>query len=96
MTNNLDNLNLNYFNQVKSSLIDPSAKEISKDINWFELDQNWSNAKFPVVISGEGDPVIFLHGFDSCYLEFRRIFPLLKTNFKLIIPDLFGFAFLQE
>jgi len=49
--------------------------------------------KFPVVIGGKGQPILFLHGFDSSFLEFRRIYQSLKTNFQVIIPDLLGFGF---
>ena len=34
-----------------------------------------------------------IHGFDSCFLEYRRLTPYLKNNNKLIIPDLYGFGF---
>ncbi len=93
MSNNLNQINLNYFEQVKNSLIDPLAKDLSEDVKWVKIDREWGSLQFPIVICGEGDPVLFLHGFDSSFLEFRRIVPLLKTKFKLIIPDLFGFGF---
>ena len=41
----------------------------------------------------KSEPLILLHGFDSSFLEFRRIYPLLKQNFQVIIPDLLGFGF---
>ncbi len=37
--------------------------------------------------------MLLLHGFDSCFLEYRRLTPFLKNNNKLIIPDLYGFGF---
>ena len=48
---------------------------------------------YPVAIVGSGKPILFIHGFDSCFLEFRRLVPLLEKNYKLIIPDLYGFGF---
>ncbi len=78
---------------IKESIIDPLGKNITEDLNWLTLDKKWGLSKFPVVISGEGTPLICLHGFDSSYLEFRRIYPFLKNKFKLIIPDLLGFGF---
>ena len=93
MSNNLNFPNLNYFRKVKDSIMDPMGRELSDEVNWLTLDKSWGSAKFPVVISGEGDPVLLLHGFDSCFLEYRRIHPILKKHFKLIIPDLFGFGF---
>ena len=85
--------NYNYLNEVKDKIIDPLGRDILNEIQWIELSHNWGNAKFPIVMSGVGDPILFLHGFDSSLLEFRRIYPYLKSNFQLIIPDLLGFGF---
>ena len=93
MSNNLNQVNLNYFDKAKAALIDPLASELSENVKWVKLEKEWGVLDFPIVISGKGDPVLCLHGFDSSFLEFRRIVPKLKTNFKLIIPDLFGFGF---
>ncbi len=93
MSNNLNNINLNYFSKAKDSFLDPLAKEISEEVKWVRLDKKWGSLDFPIVQYGNGDPILFLHGFDSSFLEFRRIFPLLKSSYKLIIPDLFGFGF---
>ena len=41
---------------------------------------------------GEGEPLLLLHGFDSSFLEYRRLAPLLSERFQLFI-DLFGFGF---
>jgi len=93
MSNNLNQINLNYFSEAKASLIDPLARELSENVQWVKLEKKWGVLEFPIVICGEGEPILFLHGFDSSFLEFRRIVPKLKKNFKLIIPDLFGFGF---
>ena len=79
--------------KLKNSIIDPLGKNIADDLHWIELEKKWGLSKFPVVIGGEGPPLLCLHGFDSSFLEFRRIYPLLKNKFKLIIPDLLGFGF---
>ena len=91
--NSLKYSNYNYFNKVKDIIIDPLGRNILNETQWIELNHNWGNAKFPILISGVGDPILFLHGFDSSSLEFRRIYPYLKNHFQLIIPDLFGFGF---
>ena len=91
--NSLKYSNYNYFNKVKNIIFDPLGKNILNETQWIELNQNWGNAKFPILISGVGEPILFLHGFDSSLLEFRRIYPYLKNHFQLIIPDLFGFGF---
>jgi len=79
--------------QSKNSMIDPLGKNIVEDLHWLQLEKNWGLSKFPVVIGGEGPPLLCIHGFDSSFLEFRRIYPFLKNKFKLIIPDLLGFGF---
>ena len=91
--NSLKYSNYNYFNKVKNIIFDPLGRNILNETQWIELNQNWGNAKFPILISGVGEPILFLHGFDSSLLEFRRIYPYLKNHFQLIIPDLFGFGF---
>jgi pimeloyl-ACP methyl ester carboxylesterase len=42
---------------------------------------------------GQGEPMLFLHGFDSSVLEFRRLMPLIKKDFRAIAVDLLGFGF---
>ena len=79
--------------KLKNSIIDPLGKNIAEDLKWLQLEKKWGSSKFPVVIGGEGPPLLCLHGFDSSFLEFRRIYPLLKNKFKIIIPDLLGFGF---
>ena len=91
--NDLNRLNIEYFEKIKVSIQDPLGLDISNDVNWIKLDEKWNHAQFPVVIEGSGEPVLFLHGFDSSFLEFRRIYPFLKSKFQLIIPDLLGFGF---
>ena len=86
-------LNIEFFENARNSLLDPLGRNIANDIEWIKLNENWNSSKFPVVIGGEGQPLILLHGFDSSFLEFRRIYPILKKDFKVIIPDLLGFGF---
>ena len=86
-------LNFDYFEKVKNSLHDPLGLNISKDVNWIRLDKRWNSSEFPVVMGGTGPSILLLHGFDSSFLEFRRIYPFLKKKFHLIIPDLLGFGF---
>ena len=86
-------LNIEFFESARKSLLDPLGVYLAKDVKWIKLNENWNSMKFPVVIGGEGPPILLLHGFDSSFLEFRRIYPLLKRNFQVLIPDLFGFGF---
>ena len=89
----LNDLNIDFFEKVKTTLQDPLGLQISKDVRWIKLNEKWNFSKFPVVMGGKGQPILLLHGFDSSFLEFRRVYPLLKNKFQIIIPDLLGFGF---
>ena len=86
-------LNVEFFETTKLSLLDPLGLYLANDVKWIKLDENWNSLKFPVVMGGKGQPILLLHGFDSSFLEFRRIYQSLKKNFQVIIPDLLGFGF---
>ena len=86
-------LNIDFFNNARSTLLDPLGLDISNDVKWIKLYEKWNYSKIPVVIGGKGEPLLLLHGFDSSFFEFRRIYPYLKKNFQIIIPDLLGFGF---
>ncbi len=89
----LSDLNIDFFESAKNSLLDPLGIYLANDVQWIKLNENWNSLKFPVVIGGKGEPILLLHGFDSSFLEFRRIYQSLKRNFQVIIPDLLGFGF---
>ena len=89
----LSDLNVEFFESAKLSLLDPLGLYLANDVKWIKLNQNWNSLKFPVVMGGKGQPILLLHGFDSSFLEFRRIYKSLKRNFQVIIPDLLGFGF---
>jgi pimeloyl-ACP methyl ester carboxylesterase len=42
------------------------------------------------VTSGDGFPVVLLHGFPQTWYEWRHLIPLLNKRFRLIAPDLRG------
>jgi len=86
-------LNIEFFENAKSSLLDPLGLYLANDVKWIKLNEKWNSMKFPVVIGGKGQPILLLHGFDSSFLEFRRIYQALKRNFQVIVPDLLGFGF---
>ena len=89
----LSDLNVDFFENAKISLLDPLGLYLANDVKWIKLNKNRNSLKFPVVIGGKGEPILLLHGFDSSFLEFRRIYQSLKRNFQVIIPDLLGFGF---
>ena len=84
-----------YIKSIKDKIIDTQASQLFEDLKWIKLENISLNKSdlFPTVFTGKGKKVIFLHGFDSCFLEYRRLTPLLKKNNKIIIPDLYGFGF---
>jgi len=89
----LSDLNVDFFESTKLSILDPLGLYLANDVKWIKLNQNWNSLKFPVVMGGKGQPILLLHGFDSSFLEFRRIYKSLKRNFQVIVPDLLGFGF---
>ena len=78
----LSDLNIRFFENSKMSLLDPLGLYLANDVKWIKLKKNWNSLKFPVVIGGEGQPILLLHGFDSSFLEFRRIYKSLKKISK--------------
>ena len=97
-TENLNPLggdNQDQLNYLKNNLRDPKGRSLANKIKWLYLENFSQNnsEKYPVAISGRGEPLLLIHGFDSCFLEFRRLAPLLEDSNRLIIPDLYGFGF---
>lgn len=72
-------------------LLDPQGRALAQAVQWWPL-QGLPDL-WPVAVLGQGPPLLLLHGFDSSFLEFRRIAPLLAQSHQLFIPDLFGFGF---
>ena len=94
---NIDNTNATkaYINEIRDQIIDKQARKLFEDLKWIELKDisPYKSDLFPTVITGKGEKILLIHGFDSCFLEYRRLTPFLKKNNKLIIPDLYGFGF---
>lgn len=78
---------------IRRNLLDPQAAALLDQLQWWSLPELGLEAPFPVAVLGQGPPLLLLHGFDSSFLEYRRIAPLLSSRFQLYIPDLFGFGF---
>ena len=94
---NIDKTNANkaYINEIRNQIIDKQASKLFEDLKWIQLEDISSNKSdlFPTILTGKGGKILLIHGFDSCFLEYRRLTPFLKKNNKLIIPDLYGFGF---
>ncbi len=84
-----------YIKTIKDKIIDKQARNLFRNLKWIKLEGISENKSdlFPTVLKGEGEKVLLLHGFDSCFLEYRRLTPFLKKKNKVIIPDLYGFGF---
>lgn len=78
-----------------SSLLDPDARALAAQVQWWDLPSLRASphVQWPVAVAGEGPALLLLHGFDSSFLEFRRLVPLLSGSHTLLIPDLHGFGF---
>ncbi len=78
-----------------AQLLDPLGRSLAAAVQWWDLPVLAGSAaeSWPVAVVGQGPPLLLLHGFDSCFLEFRRLVPLLAPDHQLVIPDLFGFGF---
>lgn len=81
------------FDQLRPDLLDPQAAFLAEQLQWWSLPSVGVTDPFPVAVLGQGPPLLLLHGFDSSFLEWRRLAPLLVEHFQLFIPDLFGFGF---
>jgi pimeloyl-ACP methyl ester carboxylesterase len=85
--------------QAAAELLDPQGRQLAAAVQWWDV-AGWPEA-WPVAVLGPSGassdptakPVLLLHGFDSSFLEFRRLAPLLSGDAQLYIPDLFGFGF---
>ncbi len=47
-------------------------------------------------LEGDRSPLLLLHGFDSSFLEFRRLVPRLATTQSVWVIDLLGFGFTER
>ena len=47
--------------------------------------------KLHTIIAGSGEPLVLLHGFPEFWYCWSKVIPLLKDDFKLIIPDMRGY-----
>lgn len=77
--------------QAAAGLLDPQGRALAAAVQWWPLEG--LAGEWPVAVLGSGPPLLLLHGFDSSFLEFRRLAPLLAPHYQLFIPDLYGFGF---
>ena len=63
--------------QLRPALLDPQAESLAAEVQWWTLPGLGVDDPFPVAVLGQGSPLLLLHGFDSSFLEYRRLAPLL-------------------
>ncbi|MFX0022121.1 MAG: alpha/beta fold hydrolase [Candidatus Hermodarchaeota archaeon] len=56
-----------------------------------ELFIETNGIKLHTIIVGSGEPLIMLHGFPEFWYCWSKTIPLLKDDFKLVIPDMRGY-----
>lgn len=52
---------------------------------------NVNGIRMHYVEAGEGEPVVFLHGFPECWYSWRRQLPALAGHYRVVAPDLRGY-----
>ena len=69
-----------YINEIRDQIIDKQASKLFEDLKWIQLEDLSPNKSdlYPTVLTGKGEKTLLIHGFDSCFLEYRRLTPLLK------------------
>ena len=84
--------------EAAGQMLDPQGRDLAAAVQWWELPgwpEAWPGAvpgPAQTAAGGAAEPVLLLHGFDSSFLEFRRLAPLLQLRAQLYVPDLFGFG----
>lgn len=66
-----------------------------KNLSWQdEIEEKYiktNGIKLHTVIIGHGEPLILLHGFPDFWFAWKKLIPLVKDRFQLIIPDMRGY-----
>ena len=66
-----------------------------KNLSWEdEIEEKYiktNGIKLHTVIIGHGEPLILLHGFPDFWFGWKKLIPLIKDRYQLIIPDMRGY-----
>lgn len=76
-----------------AGLSEADSVAIAQKVQWADVQMPAGPVATSYVCSGEGTPVLLLHGFDSSLFEFRRLVPLLAEHAQVWAMDLLGFGF---
>ena len=69
-----------------------SVSESVGDSSYTHHQTRVNGVRLHYVVAGSGDPVVLLHGWPQTWREWRRIIPLLASQYMVIAPDLRGFG----
>ncbi len=79
-----------------NQLTEPDSIEFASQIQRVDIQTSLLSEPIPTsyICQGSGGmPIVFLHGFDSSLLEFRRIIPIIAAHRAVWAIDLLGFGF---
>jgi len=66
-----------------------------KNLSWQdEIEERYietNGIKLHTVIIGSGEPLVLLHGFPDFWFGWKKLIPLIKDRYQLIIPDMRGY-----
>jgi pimeloyl-ACP methyl ester carboxylesterase len=82
-----------------NQLTEPDSIDFVSQIRRVEIPTSLISTPIPTsyVHQGvDGIPIVFLHGFDSSLLEFRRIMPIVAPQQSVWAIDLLGFGFTER
>jgi pimeloyl-ACP methyl ester carboxylesterase len=80
-------------------LAEPDSIELASQIQQTEIQTSLLSQAISTSYIRQGNggiPIVFLHGFDSSLLEFRRIIPIIAAQQEVWAIDLLGFGFTQR
>ena len=64
-------------------------------MNWQECVEekfiHTNGIKLHTMLIGDGEPLVLLHGFPDFWYGWKKLIPLMKDEFQLIIPDMRGY-----
>lgn len=84
-----------YFTQ----LTEPQSQAMAAQMTYQPIQTPLGTAPIHTAVvqaAGTGTPILFLHGFDSSLLEYRRLWPQLTGQHPLWAIDLLGFGFTER
>ena len=81
-----------------NQLTTPSCVDLAQEIKFSEITVPFHSQPINTayIKVGKGKPLLLLHGFDSCLLEFSTLIPYLSQNYEVYALDLLGFGLTER